>query len=142
MSLARPARAPARVSLVPLIDVLFILLVYFMVTSVYLDLDMIPAAGGPRADLPAAPAGAESTGAAAPLLVRLDAQGRAVLQGEPLALPALEERLAEEVAARPGLDIVLLPSPRAPVQALATALDAVAGAGVSRSRILQIEAAE
>ena len=46
MRLARPATVRRRVTLVPLIDVLFILLVYFMVTSVYRDLDMIPVVRG------------------------------------------------------------------------------------------------
>jgi biopolymer transport protein ExbD len=153
MALVRPSRPQARVTLVPLIDVLFILLVYFMVTSVYLDLDMIPAAGGdpvetlPETDAPAAAEDGAGTpdspdGAASPpgaLLVRIAPDGAMVLRGARLGPADLEARLAEEVARRPGLDVVLLPSPRAPVQALATALDTLARAGITRSRVLQLE---
>ena len=43
LSLTRPSRPRALISLVPMIDVMLILLVFFMVTSTYLNLDMIPA---------------------------------------------------------------------------------------------------
>jgi biopolymer transport protein ExbD len=163
MALSRPRGPGARVTLVPLIDVLFILLVYFMVTSVYLDLDMIPAAGGDPVQNPAAgdaesadggdSAGAEGRppggAAAAPgdaalagaLLVRIAPDGQAVLRGTRLRPGALEERLRAEARRRPDIEVVLLPSPRAPVQALATALDALARAGIPRSRILRLEGA-
>ena len=42
MKLARYHSDKALISLVPLIDVMLILLVFFMVTSTYLNLDMIP----------------------------------------------------------------------------------------------------
>ena len=139
MSLTPARRPPVRVSLVPLIDVLFILLVYFMVTSVYLDLDMIPASdGGETAADPAPAAGGD--GDASAMLVRIDPSGRAVLRGEALTMAALESRLAAAVRERPALEVLLLPSPRAPVQALASALDALDAAGVAGSRILQLEA--
>jgi len=138
MILARPPRPRARVTLVPLIDVLFILLVYFMVTSVYLDLDMIPASGGGRgAGLAPESPEAATSGA---LLVRLAPDGRAVLRGATLDMAGLEARLADDIRTRPDLEVVLLPSPRAPVQALASALDTLARVGVVRSRILRLEA--
>jgi biopolymer transport protein ExbD len=43
LTLKRPRPPRALISLVAMIDVLLILLVFFMVTSTYLDLDMIPA---------------------------------------------------------------------------------------------------
>ena len=161
MALSRPRGPGARVTLVPLIDVLFILLVYFMVTSVYLDLDMIPAAGGDPVQSPAAgdaesadgggsagpeerppggaPAASGAEALAGALLVRIAPDGQAVLRGTRLSPGALEERLRAEARRRPDLEVVLLPSPRAPVQALATALDALARAGIARSRILRLE---
>ena len=41
--LKRRSRNGPLISLVPMIDVMLILLVFFMVTSTYLNLDMIPA---------------------------------------------------------------------------------------------------
>jgi len=141
VALVRPRSPSARVSLVPLIDVLFILLVYFMVTSVYLDLDMIPAGGtaeDPQA--PAPPVEAEVPTDVASLLLRIDAGGQAVLRGQPLAVEALRAALEAELARRPGLAVMILPSPVAPVQALATVLDAVTQSGVRDTRLIRIEA--
>jgi biopolymer transport protein ExbD len=136
MRLGRPART---VTLVPLIDVLFILLIYFMVTSIYLDLDMIPASGTPEEPGAAAGAGASET---ASRLVRIDPSGRVVIGGASLAAGELEEVLRNEVAGSPDLSVLILPSPQAPVQALAHTLDALVAAGVRNSRILNLEAAE
>ena len=44
MQLSRSKPPQRLISLVPMIDVLLIMLVFFMVTSTYLDLDMIPVA--------------------------------------------------------------------------------------------------
>ena len=83
----RPPRA--MISLVAMIDVLLILLVFFMVTSTYLDLDMIPALSEEGAEGPSAQAEAETT-PAAPLLIRIGQDGRPVLRGQALAPEALE----------------------------------------------------
>ena len=52
MKLARRPRQRQLVTLVPLVDVMTILLLFFMVTSTYLDLDMVPVAA--RGDAPPA----------------------------------------------------------------------------------------
>ena len=44
LALKRRPRPPARITLVPMVDVMTIMLVFFMVTSTYLDLNMVPAA--------------------------------------------------------------------------------------------------
>ena len=71
----RPARSdrPTRavISLVPMIDVLLILLVFFMVTSSYLNLDMIKMVEPAGAGAPSQP-----TSAATPLMIRLAADGQ------------------------------------------------------------------
>ena len=41
MQLSRPRPAKTLISLVPMIDVMLILLVFFMVTSTYLNLDIL-----------------------------------------------------------------------------------------------------
>jgi biopolymer transport protein ExbD len=54
MQLRRRIPSPRLISLVSMVDVLLIMLVFFMVTSTYLNLDMIPmtqSAGGPAAGL-------------------------------------------------------------------------------------------
>lgn len=137
--LVRPGKPARTVTLVPLIDVLFILLVYFMVTSVYLDLDMIPASG--TSETPGAASGT-SDAEAAVKLIRLDRSGQAILGGRSLSFEELGTVLKDQVTLDPGLSVLIMPSPYAPMQSLAAALDAVVRAGVGNSRILNLEIEE
>lgn len=152
--LKRPERAGAAISLTPLVDVLLILVVFFLVTSTYLDLDMIPMVE--TADAPpeaAEPGAAADAGEAAPgragiaqgggaLLLRLAADGSVRLGGRTLEPDALAAAVAERLAARPGAEVLILPSPYAPAQALVTALDAVAAGGATHARVVRLAAPE
>ena len=119
-------------SLVAMVDVLLIMLVFFMVTSTYLNLDMLPLAGGPIAGEATAPPGTTPR-----LLVRIDAQGRTSVRGsDSRDLAAL---VTAERARHSDLEVILLPSGQADVQALASALDSLIAAGASRIRVVRLE---
>ncbi len=132
MQLARPAPPPRLISLVSMIDVLLIMLVFFMVTSTYLNLDMIPVAE--TSDESTAAHSADTAGA--PLLIRLAADGQAFVRGQPLSLA----QVADLVAARPETPVTILPALRADTQALVSLMDTATGAGAGRLRILQVAA--
>jgi len=140
--LARPRGGTATFAVAPLVDVLLILLVFFLVSSTYLDLDMIPMVRTEDDATAAAadPAPAPSAAAAQPgaLLVRLDADGRTWLRGEALAAAALSAALSARLGARPGTTVLILPSPRAPAQALVDALGAAAQGGARAVRVVRI----
>lgn len=140
LSLTRPSRPPALISLVPMIDVMLILLVFFMVTSTYLDLDMIPAAR--RGDTPTqAPIARDGDGTGAgTLLIRLGADGVPVLRGQPLETAALADRLGQQMQQAPLTQVLVLPSPQARTQALVSVMDTATRAGVTRLRIVRLEA--
>ncbi|WP_226778956.1 ExbD/TolR family protein [Oceaniglobus trochenteri] len=131
MRISRPTGPRAAISLVAMIDVLMILLVFFMVTSTYLDLDMVPLAG---AEAPGGGAGGDAP--VERVLVRLSADGGAFLRGQPLDPEVLRRELERE----PALDILVLPSGQASVQALAGLMDVLVGAGAQRLRIVRLEA--
>lgn len=136
MRVALPRPQKAIISLVPLVDVLLIMLVFFMVTSTYLDLDMIPAAERAEEETTATPdlAAAEGPGM---LLIRLAPDGRPWLRGR--AMDTEELRVALEAHRRTGPEaaVSLLASPRADVQALVAVMDAVTDAGLTRLRVLR-----
>ncbi len=135
MSLMRRPGPARRITLVPLIDVLFILLVYFMVTSVYRDLDMIPVvragsgATGPELSPP------QSKDPVQSLLLRINAGGQVVLRGRVLSPDALARVLAQ-----PEQRVLILPTGAAPLWALTGVMDAVADAGISDARLVRLEA--
>ncbi|WP_375175978.1 ExbD/TolR family protein [Pseudooceanicola sp.] len=139
MKLAR--RQPGRplISLVPMIDVMLILLVFFMVTSTYLNLDMIPFVE--RRDQAEAPAAAPAEGGAT-LLVRISADGRTYLRGRALDSAGLSRAVADRLAENPLFSVVVLPSTQATTQHLVSTLETLTRAGATRVRLMRLEATE
>jgi biopolymer transport protein ExbD len=145
MRIRKAAADRAGISLVAMIDVLMILLVFFMVTSTYLDLDMVPLARAPDAATDTATAGlyggdAASSGAAR-MLIRLGGDGLAHVQGQALTGAELGAVLSARLAEAPDLDVIVLPSGAATVQALAALMDVAVTAGAERLRIVRLEPA-
>ena len=137
MRLRRPDPRRGAISLVPLVDVLLILLVFFMVTSRYENLGMIPVitaqadASGPGTS------DATEAGQARTILLRLGPDGvvRAPGRPEELAPPHLDAYLRE----RKGDRVRVLASPEARSQALVALADSAARAGVADLRLVRIE---
>lgn len=138
MRLRRTNAQPAAISLVSMIDVLMILLIFFMVTSTYLDLGMIPMAERKEdAQAQAASSVTDST----VLLIRLGPDGRPRVRGKIVEPEALTAALRTHVARQPDASVLVLPSGNANAQALVSLLDQATGAGVENLRILRVEAA-
>ncbi len=137
MQLTRPKPARPLISLVSMIDVLLIMLVFFMVTSTYLHLDMIPVVE--TAD-EAAPASNSATSGGGTVLLSLGADGRVTLSGQRLEAEALEANLRARATDEPDLNVLILPSGHAKTQALVSVMDAVTRAGITRLRIIELEA--
>ncbi len=137
MRIKRSNAQPAQISLVSMIDVLMILLIFFMITSTYLDLGMIPMAE--QRDDPAPQTSATATGGT--LLIRLGPDGIARVQGQPQTPETLTAMFTVHLAAAPGAAVMVLPSGNANAQALVSVLDTATRAGVQNLRILRLEAA-
>lgn len=141
MRITRAVRGRGAISLVAMVDVLMILLVFFMVTSTYLDLDMVPLAGTGDS-VASAPAPVLEGEAPARLLVRLDGDGGAHVLGRALDRGALRGVIAARLAEAPATEVIVLPSGQANVQALAGLMDVAVAAGATRLRIVRLEAAQ
>lgn len=139
-SLARHRPPKALISLVPMIDVMLILLVFFMVTSTYLNLDMIPAVK--RADDQSQAAPQSTEGAGTTLMIRIGADGIPTLRGVGMETPALEALFVDRIQSSPALRVLVLPSGAANMQALVSVLDAATRAGVTNLRVVRLEVAE
>lgn len=138
LKLRRPAEAGPTVSLVPLIDVMLILLVFFMVTSTYLDLDMIPMVE--QADAP--PAGPAASAETQRMMLRIDAAGQVTLRGAVVSPAELQAKVTAALALNPLLSVMILPSDRARTQDLVSAMDLLTASGVTQLRLLRFEAAK
>jgi len=108
------------ISLTPLIDMVFILLVFFMLASSFLNWRAMPLNAGE-------PAGADN-GPKGALLVQVRPDGLR-LAGHALALDAIAQRVAASLAETPGRRVLVEPAPGVPLQAAVTVLDRLAAAG-------------
>ncbi|NOR60961.1 MAG: biopolymer transporter ExbD [Rhodobacteraceae bacterium] len=132
MNLARRKRNMALITMTPLVDVMMILLVFFMVTSTYLDLDMMPMVQSESEGV-AAPSGPAPT-----LLIRITASGEARLRGQPLTAQSLATALETQPHAR----VLILPSGGSNVQGLVSAIETATQAGAENLRVVRLEASE
>lgn len=131
MRLARRSGTGRRITLVPLIDVLFILLVYFMVTSVYRNLDMIPVVQADTGKSETV-AGSDKT-----LLLRITAEGEIVVRGKLLDDDALARVLAQAQSR-----VLILPAGSAPLWGLTKVMDAATLADIADVRLVRLEVTE
>ena len=136
-ALNRPAPRRSLISVVSMIDVMMILLFFFMVTSTYLNLDMVPALQ--KSD--EAPGAAASPGAATTLMIRIAADGQAMVGGQTFDPAALSALLKDRLAADPLTPVVLFHSGAAHLQDLIGVMDVVTRSGAVRVRVIRIEAA-
>jgi biopolymer transport protein ExbD len=113
--------------LTPLIDVVFILLLFFMLASSLTRLHAV-ALDAPSIDV----AGAESQPA---LLLRIQADGRLDLNGEPVEAKALTDRLRTQLQRAPDLQVWVQPADAVPLQRTLQVFDQLAAAGVPVLRL-------
>jgi biopolymer transport protein ExbD len=90
-------------SLTPLIDVVFLLLIFFLVTSEFEDeerrLDIV---------LPNATSAVPMTGQPREIIIDITASGSVLMRGEPITLAGLEQLLRRAVANNPTSQTVII----------------------------------
>ena len=111
------------ISLTPLIDVVFILLVFFMLASSFLDWRSI--------DLNAPAQAAAGPALEGALLVEIHPD-RLLLSGEPVSLDVLTSRIAERVEAKPDQRVVVKSAAGVPLQNAVNVLDRLTEAGAAQ----------
>ena len=125
---ARSGRQRALISLTPLIDVVFILLVFFMLASSFQDWRTIELDAPERAGT----AGAPMEGA---LLVEIRPDGLR-LSAEPVSLDTLVSNVGRRVAEQPDVRVLVKPVPGVVLQEMVRVLDALAAAGVTEMSLV------
>lgn len=122
-----PRRRPAGIRLTPLIDVVFILLVFFMLASSFLDwrafeLGLPPAEATPDPD-------------SDPIVIDVTAAGAIELAGEPVRAGELAGRIAAILHERPDRTVLVRADDQAPVQATVSVLDRLQAGGIEAASL-------
>ena len=115
------ARIHSHLDIAPLIDIVFLLLVFFMLTSTFLVPEAI------ELELPES--ASASTVEVTPITVLLDGQGRLALDGEPVELENLRPALAALLKRHPDSPIPLKSDARTELQPLLQVMDEIRAAG-------------
>lgn len=139
MKFRRKARENVEIGLTPLIDVVFILLLFFVVTTTFTRETQL------RVDLPEAASGAPPEAEPKQLEVLIDAEGNFTLNGQALMvsdLNSLTAALNKESGGDVSLPLVISADAQTPHQAVVVAMDAAGRLGFSRLRITTVEAPE
>lgn len=119
----RQRRRRQLISLTPLIDVVFILLIFFMLASSFLDWRSI-SLGTP------AQATAASSSMEGALLIRVLGDGGLDMSGERLDEAGLQARLAAAVGRKPDQRVLVQPAAGVRMQRAVAILDLVTAAGI------------
>lgn len=138
MKFRRKPRENVEINLASLIDVVFILLLFFVVTTTFTRETQL------KVDLPEAATGAppEQT-ELKQLEVLIDAQGGYALNGQALLksdLAALMAALQKESAGDNSLPLIISADAKTPHQSVITAMDAAGKLGFAHLRITTVEA--
>lgn len=102
MKIDLPGQEGDEINLAPLIDCVFLLLIFFMVATTF-DRSERPAVPIQELliELPRASASIETDGLAAPVVISVDDRGRYAFDGEPVGVQGLHEKLKALAAADP-----------------------------------------
>jgi biopolymer transport protein ExbD len=124
---ARPVRK-ARIEIIPMIDVVFFLLVFFMMTSLAMTIYH-----GLPVSLPQAASGQKTVAETASITVAKD--GQTYLNREPVAITALAQRLNPLLAANRDLAVVINADREVAHARVVDVLDELRSTGVTRIAI-------
>lgn len=134
MQIVRPRRLRRLINLTPLIDVVFLLLIFFMLATSFLDARTVSVSVPPLGTGTASIEGA--------FMIRIKQDARLELNGSPITLDQLERRIKTRVGARPDQNIQVFPDPSVPLQRVMTVLDRVAAAGAVTVTLERTEASK
>ncbi len=137
MKFPRKPREPVDINLAPLIDVVFILLLFFVVTTTFTRETQL------KVDLPEAVSGTPPEVTKTPLEILVGVDGSFALNGKSLSkndLASLIEALRLESGGDKSLPVMLSADGKAPHQAVVTAMDAASKLGFAHLRITTVEA--
>lgn len=131
--LPRPAGRRRAFTLTPLADVMFQLLIFFMLSTSLAPYALLPLGGGPAPETDAAPP-PRAAGTPAPAIWQL---GAGIVRAEGRDVPLAEVGPLAAAATLSGVpEIILFAGRAATVQDMATALEALRAAGVPRVRLV------
>ena len=121
MQIARTRRAKRMLTLTPLIDVVFLLLIFFMLATTFLDTRRVDVS------VPQIDSGLGGIGGA--FMISIRSTARIELNGDPVSLDQIEARVRARLRQNPDQVIQVFPDNAVQLQKIMDVLDRIAAAG-------------
>jgi biopolymer transport protein ExbD len=121
----RQASDEAEINITPMLDIVFIMLIFFIVTTSFVKekgLEVSRPSNSPPKEIK------KNKG---PIVVKIDANGNISMKGRLLERKAVEANLEREKAEKPDSPLIIAAHPDAETDALVTILDAAEAVGVA-----------
>ena len=115
----------AEINITPMLDIVFIMLIFFIVTTSFVK------EKGIEVSRPSNSPPKEIQKNKGPIVVKIDANGNITLKGRMLERKAVEANLEREKAEKPESPLIIAAHPDAETNALVTILDAAKAVGVA-----------
>lgn len=132
MNFRRRTRVETDINLTPLIDVVFLLLIFFMVSTTFTRETQL------KVDLPESASGEHVDASTQQIELLISAAGEVAINGNTLVNPNLEtlkSALARESGGDTNLPVVITADANTPHQSVITAMDAAGQQGFTRLRL-------
>lgn len=132
MNFRRRTRVDTDINLTPLIDVVFLLLIFFMVSTTFTRETQL------KVDLPESASGEHAESSQQHIELLISAAGEVAINGKTLIRPDLETlkaALARESSGDNSLPVVITADANTPHQTVITAMDAAGQQGFTRLRL-------
>jgi len=119
------ANDEAEINITPMLDIVFIMLIFFIVTTSFVKergLEVSRPSNAPPKEIK------KSKG---PIVIRIDANSNITMKGRVLERKAVEANMEREKAEKPDSPLIIAAHPDAETDALVTILDAAKAVGVA-----------
>ena len=123
MHINRSTRRRRLINLTPLIDVVFLLLIFFMLATSFLDARAV------SVSVPKLDTGTDTASVKGAFLIRIKPGDALELNGKPITLDQLENRAKVRVDKRPDQAFQVFPDGSVPLQRIMAVLDRISAAG-------------
>jgi biopolymer transport protein ExbD len=118
------ANDEAEINITPMLDIVFIMLIFFIVTTSFVK------EKGLEVSRPSNAPPKEIKKTKGPIVVKIDANGNITMQGRMLERGAVEANMERAKAEKPDSPLIIAAHPEAETDALVTILDAAEAVGV------------
>jgi len=122
----------AEINITPMLDIVFIMLIFFIVTTSFVK------EKGLEVSRPSNTPPREIKQSKGPIVVKIDANGNITLKGRMLERKAVQANLEREKAEKPDSPLIIAAHPDAETDALVSILDAAESVGVASVSVATI----